>query len=58
MNEDELLKRWRGPQSHSSRRRRRRAQPTSAMRYATFFKLSKRKGIEVMYEDVDERSSR
>ncbi len=52
--ESELLKRWRGPQSRGSRRRRRRAEPTSATRYATFFKLSKRKGIEVMYQDVDE----
>ena len=56
--EDELLKRWRGPQSRGSRRRRRRAQPTFATRYATFFKLSKRKGIEVMYQDVDESNDR
>lgn len=55
--ESELLKRWRGPQSRGSRRRR-RAQPTSAKRYATFFKLSKRMGLKVRYEDVDERSSR
>ncbi|MCP4542181.1 MAG: hypothetical protein GY832_34090 [Chloroflexi bacterium] len=52
--ESELLKRWRGPQSSGSRRRRRRAQPTSTTRYATFFKLSKRKGVKVMYQDVDE----
>lgn len=56
--EDELLKRWRGSQSRGSRRRRRRAQPTSATRYATFFNLSKRKGIEVAYEDVAERNGR
>jgi len=52
--ESELLKRWRGPQSRGSRHRRRRAQPTFAKRYAIFFKLSKRQGIEVVYEDVDE----
>lgn len=52
--ESELLKRWQGPQSRGSRRRRRAQQPTSTTRYATFFKLSKRKGIEVMYQDVNE----
>ena len=51
--ESELLKRWRGSQSRGVRRRRRRALPTFLRRYATFFKLSKRKGVEVMYQDVD-----
>jgi len=44
--EDELLAQWRRIQS----RRGRSAQPVSARRYATFFKLSKRTGIEVRYE--------
>lgn len=51
--ESELLERWRGSQSRGSRRRRRRAQSTSATRYATFFKLSKHKGVEVKFADVD-----
>ncbi len=54
--EGELLKRWKRPQSRGSRRRRRRVQSASAMRYATFFKLSKRQGIEVVYKDVTEKS--
>lgn len=49
---DELLQRWHRPQA----RRKRPAQSVSAVRYATFFKLSKRKGIEVRYEDVERRS--
>ena len=54
--ESELLRQWRGSQSGGSRRRRRRALPTSMRRYATFFKLSKLKGVEVMYQDVGESS--
>ena len=45
---EELLKRWHRSQS----RRRRLAQSVSARRYATFFRLSKIKGIEVRYEEV------
>ena len=45
---EELLKRWHRSQS----RRRRSAQSVSARRYATFFRLSKIKGIEVRYEEV------
>jgi hypothetical protein len=52
--ESELVKRWTRPQSRGSRRQQ-RAQSISLKRYATFFKLSKRKGIEVMYRDVESR---
>lgn len=47
---DDLLKRWHRPQP----RRKRPVRPVSAKRYAAFFKLSKRMGIEVRYEDVRE----
>jgi hypothetical protein len=53
--ESELLKRWRLSKSGGSRRRR-RPLPTSMRRYATFFKLNKLKGVEVMYQDVGEGS--
>jgi hypothetical protein len=55
--ESVLAKRWKRPQSHGSHRQR-RGQSISLKRYATFFKLSKRKGIEVMYRDLESRKGR
>ncbi len=50
--ERKLLSLWRNPQSRGSRRRRRPVRPISALRYAVLFKLSKREGLEVMFQDV------
>jgi hypothetical protein len=50
--ESKLLERWRELQTHGSRNKRQQPQPTSLLRYAAFFKLSKRVGLEMRFEDV------
>jgi hypothetical protein len=51
--ESKLLEPWREPQVRGSLHKGQRAQPTSIVRYGTFFKLSKRLGVEVSFRSVD-----
>jgi len=50
--ESKLLEQWQELQAHGSHNKRQEPQPTSLLRYAAFFKLSKRVGIEMRFEDV------